>query len=685
MNIARADLRHLLRYQALCIAAILMIVATTLMPSAAAQGANDEMMSITQAVPGAVLDISISSFGLVSDLAFLDDVRIARPETLTAFTVLDSSTAEILFGPTDLALPAGVRVSVFVHPIVGGGVTASVMEWDPSPTTSGQGRLLVAHGADLPVTDVTIEGDSGYSTTTQLGNGQSIVLDVPPDTYTISFTLLDDQVKTWRLDTTRGFMVAAWVTGVSETGLLVAQLRQPIVVPATPPSTSPFASAHSLRHVGSGVVDVFDSPDGQMIQAQYEYLDGSVVHYPLVSPTYFGNALTLAVTQGAPNDEWAEVLLPVRPQGTTGWVETDQFEWRFHDKTVHVFLEDTTLLVANALGPIWEAPVVIGRPATPVPTGKTYVDEVLTDAGPIRGPYLFSLAMFSEATNSIAGGLPKISIHGSRNPHYLGTAQNGGATQLSFADAELMHALLGPNVAGTPTTIWPSRAAFDAAIGGTTCGGRTPTVDLALGQIPTAGDDVIIGTPGDDAIVAGAGNDVICGLGGNDRIWGQGGNDVIHGGDGDDKIRGGDGLDTIYGDDGADDLNGGRDNDKVRGGAGADVAVRGGTGDDVVLGDDGDDLLVAGNGGADVVIGGAGNDKVTGGPRPDTVAGGSGNDDVKGNKGADFVFGDDGDDMLFGGPQPDVLNGGNGNDTCNGGTEPDELAAATCQSVIAIP
>ena len=50
------------------------------------------------------------------------------------------------------------------------------------------------------------------------------------------------------------------------------------------------------------------------------------------------------------------------------------------------------------------------------------------------------------------------------------------------------------------------------------CSGAAVTVDLALGQAPTEGDDVILGTDGDDVINGLDGNDVICGEGGNDTI-----------------------------------------------------------------------------------------------------------------------------------------------------------------------
>lgn len=238
----------------------------------------------------------------------------------------------------------------------------------------------------------------------------------------------------------------------------------------------------------------------------------------------------------------------------------------------------------------------------------------------------------------------------------------------------------GPTATPAPTTV-PAEG---------TCGGAVVTVDLALGQLPTDGDDVIMGTPGNDMIAAGDGHDVICGGDGADTIWGQGGADDIYGGDGDDRLRGGDGNDEVFGGNGADDINGGRGDDRVSGEAGDDKVVRGGTGNDVVSGGDGNDKLLAGNGGIDDVLGGADNDKLTGGPRPDELLGGDGDDQLLGHKGADRMWGEGGNDTLAGGPQADMLDGGDGTDSCHGGTTGEgaieEDTAVDCEGeLVAIP
>lgn len=179
------------------------------------------------------------------------------------------------------------------------------------------------------------------------------------------------------------------------------------------------------------------------------------------------------------------------------------------------------------------------------------------------------------------------------------------------------------------------------------CNGLPITVDLNLGQLTTAGDDVVLGTPGDDEIRGKAGNDTICGMGGNDFIHGNSGDDWIDGGEGVDNIRGGQGNDTIYTGSGST--------------VGISSRVFGGNEDDTIYGGpDADDLR--GGRGNDLLYGGAGDDEITGNEDDDIIYGEQGDDLLKGGNGDN--------DHLVGGDNVDILNGGSGsNDRCNGGND----------------
>jgi Ca2+-binding RTX toxin-like protein len=198
-----------------------------------------------------------------------------------------------------------------------------------------------------------------------------------------------------------------------------------------------------------------------------------------------------------------------------------------------------------------------------------------------------------------------------------------------------------------------------------TCQGKIVTVNLNLGQIPTNGDDVILGTPGDDVINAKLGDDIVCGGEGDDTIRGGGGNDILLGGPGNDIIYGSDGNDTLIGQDGTDILRGGNGDDSIIGGAGDD-RLQGGSGNDNIKGNGGNDEI-KGETGDDIILGGPGNDMIYGNAGDDILYGNAQNDTLYGNNGSDILFGGPNHDKLYGGNGSDKISGNNGNDILVGG------------------
>lgn len=182
-------------------------------------------------------------------------------------------------------------------------------------------------------------------------------------------------------------------------------------------------------------------------------------------------------------------------------------------------------------------------------------------------------------------------------------------------------------------------------------GNDTLLIDLVGGStpnVPTAGDDLIIGTPGDDIVDLGDGHDTFW-AGANDV-----GNDVISGGAGNDVIGAGPGNDTVHGGTGNDVIFGGAGNDELNGDAGADI-IWGGSGEDTITGGSGNDVLGGGNS-SDIILAGLGADIVYAGADKS-------NDTVDGGAGDDILFGGGGNDKIIGGAGNDQMYGGAGNDT----------------------
>ncbi|GAA2241552.1 hypothetical protein GCM10010401_12940 [Rarobacter faecitabidus] len=212
----------------------------------------------------------------------------------------------------------------------------------------------------------------------------------------------------------------------------------------------------------------------------------------------------------------------------------------------------------------------------------------------------------------------------------------------------------GSDIATAKVT-WGEVQSFVAPMqGAMTCHGSAVTVSIALGQEPTDGDDVILGTPGPDAINGGLGNDTICAGGGNDVVMGGPGNDYILGGDGDDTLLPGTGNDSALGEAGTDTL------------SYSDI--------DVPIADTYPGVKYFENSscaampGPISVCGAAGYDMVGGGSNgayPERFVGTRFKDWIVLALPGSIAFGGDGDDFMTAGAQDVVIAPGLGNDTVN--------------------
>jgi Ca2+-binding RTX toxin-like protein len=223
--------------------------------------------------------------------------------------------------------------------------------------------------------------------------------------------------------------------------------------------------------------------------------------------------------------------------------------------------------------------------------------------------------------------------------------------------------------------------------------------DTLPGDLPTIGNDSLVGTPGNDTLNGGEGDDTLDGLAGNDLLIGGDGNDRLIGGDGDDTLDGQGGDDTLEGNNGNDSLVGGEGSDSIRGGKGNDTILAG-SGDDDVSGGSGNDFIDLGDGndefirldsddddvnndtilgglGDDTIRTGRGNDSLLGGDGADFIDAGAGNDIVDGGKGNDELLGRQGADFILGNLGNDTISGNDGNDTLLGGDGSDNIAGGS--------
>jgi len=189
----------------------------------------------------------------------------------------------------------------------------------------------------------------------------------------------------------------------------------------------------------AGDTAVFASPaDAQLAQV-------------LPATSEFGSALALVVVDDD-TDGWLQVQLPTRPNESTGWIRADDVEVREVTLAVHVDVAARRLVVTDGDAVVLEAPVAVGAPGTPTPTGTFFVvDKLVTgnDAGPY-GPFALGLSAHSEVLTEFAGGDGQVGIHGTNDPSSIGNDVSNGCVRVPNDITVQLNDLLP---LGTPVTV----------------------------------------------------------------------------------------------------------------------------------------------------------------------------------------------------------------------------------------
>jgi lipoprotein-anchoring transpeptidase ErfK/SrfK len=170
----------------------------------------------------------------------------------------------------------------------------------------------------------------------------------------------------------------------------------------------------------------------------------------LANPNAEGAPLALLVTHYQP--DWLQVSLPVRPNGTTGWIRTKGTRLTATPFALTVDKTRHELTVFKDGEPAGVYPVGIGIGTTPTPVGHFYLAELLKPANPAGpwGPYAFGLSGFSDVITSFDGGNGIIGLHGTNQPDRVGTDVSMGCIRLRNDDITALANLLP---VGTPVTI----------------------------------------------------------------------------------------------------------------------------------------------------------------------------------------------------------------------------------------
>lgn len=171
----------------------------------------------------------------------------------------------------------------------------------------------------------------------------------------------------------------------------------------------------------------------------------------LTNPTWENQPLAfLAIGK---QTDWLQVRLPVRPNGAVGWIRAADVNLdMIPEYRVLVELGARRLTLFKGEEVVLQELVGIGKPKTPTPTGKFYVDAMVKLANPntVWGPYQMSVSGFSPTLERFMGGPGQIALHGTNAPGLIPGEISNGCIRLKNDVITKIASLTG---IGTPVEI----------------------------------------------------------------------------------------------------------------------------------------------------------------------------------------------------------------------------------------
>lgn len=130
--------------------------------------------------------------------------------------------------------------------------------------------------------------------------------------------------------------------------------------------------------------------------------------------------------------EWLKVNLPVRPNGSTGWVRASDVDTSRTTYRVEVQLSAHRVKVFDGDQVILDEAVGVGRTDRPTPGGVYYIKELLQPPSPngAYGPYAYGLSGFSNVLQTFGDGNGVIGLHGTNDPSAIGRDVSSGCIRM---------------------------------------------------------------------------------------------------------------------------------------------------------------------------------------------------------------------------------------------------------------
>ena len=149
--------------------------------------------------------------------------------------------------------------------------------------------------------------------------------------------------------------------------------------------------------------------------------------------TELGSPTWVPVVQSQPG--WDRILLPTRPNRSTGWIYVNGGGVRiaYTAYQVDVSLSTYRLTILDAGHSLGTWTVADGAVGTPTPAGRTFLLASLAPQHPTYSPLILPLGAHSNTLTTYGGGPGTVGLHGWPDPAVFGHAASHGCIRVPAA------------------------------------------------------------------------------------------------------------------------------------------------------------------------------------------------------------------------------------------------------------
>ncbi|MGH3902138.1 MAG: L,D-transpeptidase [Pseudonocardiaceae bacterium] len=127
---------------------------------------------------------------------------------------------------------------------------------------------------------------------------------------------------------------------------------------------------------------------------------------------------------------WVQVMLPSRPNNSTGWVTDDALDRAVTPYLIRVHLRSLTMELFRGDRRLGEWPVGIGKKSAPTPVGRTFLLGSFVDPKQNYSPVILPLGTHSPTLDSFGGGPGTVAIHTWPTADVFGTRSSDGCIRV---------------------------------------------------------------------------------------------------------------------------------------------------------------------------------------------------------------------------------------------------------------